>query len=39
VILIDANILVYACVGSVPQHQAALGWLDHKLKWENSLVG
>ena len=30
-ILIDANILVYACVASVPQHQAALGWLDQKL--------
>ena len=30
-ILIDANILVYAHVRSVPQHQAAVTWLDQKL--------
>jgi toxin-antitoxin system PIN domain toxin len=31
VILIDANLLVYSHVTSVPQHQAAVAWLDHKL--------
>ena len=30
-ILIDANLLVYAHVVSVPQHQAAISWLDQKL--------
>jgi toxin-antitoxin system PIN domain toxin len=31
VILVDANILIYAHVGSVPQHQLAKSWLDEKL--------
>jgi toxin-antitoxin system PIN domain toxin len=30
-ILIDANLLVYAHVASAPQHQAAVSWLDQKL--------
>jgi len=31
VILIDANLLVYAHVASTPRHQAAISWLDQKL--------
>jgi uncharacterized protein len=31
VILVDANLLVYAHVASFPQHKAARGWLDAKL--------
>jgi toxin-antitoxin system PIN domain toxin len=31
VILVDANLLVYAHVASFPQHKAAQAWLDHKL--------
>jgi toxin-antitoxin system PIN domain toxin len=31
VILIDANILVYAHVASMPQHRAAISWLDQML--------
>jgi uncharacterized protein len=31
VILIDANLLVYAHVTSLPQHRAAVSWLDQKL--------
>jgi toxin-antitoxin system PIN domain toxin len=31
VILIDANLLVYAHVASMPQHLAATSWLDQKL--------
>ena len=30
-ILIDANLLVYAHVASMPRHQAAISWLDQKL--------
>ena len=30
-ILIDANLLVYAHVASLPQHDAAISWLDRKL--------
>jgi toxin-antitoxin system PIN domain toxin len=30
-ILVDANLLVYAQVGSMPQHQAARAWLDDRL--------
>ena len=30
-ILIDANLLVYAHVTSLPQHQRARGWLDEQL--------
>ena len=30
-ILIDANLLVYAHVASMPQHQTAISWLDQKL--------
>lgn len=30
-ILIDANLLVYAHVASMPQHLAAVSWLDQKL--------
>jgi uncharacterized protein len=30
-ILVDANILIYAHVGRFPQHQAARGWLDGQL--------
>jgi toxin-antitoxin system PIN domain toxin len=31
VILIDANLLVYAYVSSLPQHKAASAWLDERL--------
>jgi toxin-antitoxin system PIN domain toxin len=31
VILVDANLLVYARVASVPQHDAARDWLDARL--------
>jgi toxin-antitoxin system PIN domain toxin len=31
VILVDANVLVYAHVGSLPQHQRARAWLDGAL--------
>jgi toxin-antitoxin system PIN domain toxin len=31
VILVDANILIYAHVGSVAQHRVAKGWLDQQL--------
>jgi toxin-antitoxin system PIN domain toxin len=31
VILVDANLLVYAGVASLPQHSAAKGWLDDRL--------
>jgi uncharacterized protein len=31
VILVDANILIYAHVSSFAQHPAARGWLDHQL--------
>jgi len=31
VILVDANLLVYAHVRSMPQHAAARGWLDARL--------
>ena len=48
-ILIDANLLVYAHVASLPQHRAAVSWLDQKLsdrdfarfpelRWENPLA-
>ncbi len=30
-ILVDANLLVYARVSSMPQHQRARAWLDQKL--------
>ncbi len=30
-ILLDANILVYASVGSLPQHRIARDWLDQRL--------
>lgn len=30
-ILVDANLLVYARVSSLPQHAAAQGWLDQQL--------
>ena len=30
-ILIDANLLVYAHVASMPQHRTAISWLDQKL--------
>jgi uncharacterized protein len=30
-ILVDANLLVYAHVASLPQHEAAVSWLDQKL--------
>ena len=30
-ILVNANILIYAHVGSFPQHQAARDWLDQRL--------
>ena len=30
-ILVDANLLVYAHVGSFPQHGAAREWLDEKI--------
>jgi hypothetical protein len=31
VILVDANLLIYAHVASTPQHRAARGWLDRRL--------
>lgn len=31
-ILIDANVLIYAHVRSFPQHDRAKGWLDEKLR-------
>jgi uncharacterized protein len=37
VILIDANLLIYAHVVSMPQHQAAISWLDQKLN-ETAIV-
>ncbi len=37
-ILVDTNLLVYAYVQDVPQHEAALDWLDRKLN-EASNVG
>lgn len=37
-ILVDANLLVYAYVKEVPQHEAALEWLDRELN-EASRVG
>ena len=30
-ILVDANLLVYAHVGSFPQHAAAREWLDERI--------
>ena len=36
-ILIDANLLVYAHVSSLPQHRAAVSWLDTQLQ-ANALV-
>jgi uncharacterized protein len=38
VILVDTNLLVYAYVKEVPQHEAALEWFDRQLK-EVSRVG
>ena len=37
-ILVDANLLVYAHVSSLPQHRAAVSWLDTQLK-ANAIVG
>jgi uncharacterized protein len=45
-ILVDANLLVYAFAASLPQHQAARGWLDDRLNgaervglpWESLLA-
>lgn len=37
-ILVDANLLVYAYINEVPHHEAALGWLDRQLN-EASRVG
>jgi hypothetical protein len=31
VILLDANLLVYAYVADMPDHKAALDWLEEKL--------
>jgi toxin-antitoxin system PIN domain toxin len=30
-ILVDANLLIYACNEALPQHRAARGWLDGRL--------
>lgn len=30
-ILVDTNLLVYAFVNDIPQHEAALDWLDKQL--------
>jgi hypothetical protein len=38
VILVDANILIYAHVSSLPQHERARAWLDAQLNG-NSRVG
>jgi toxin-antitoxin system PIN domain toxin len=35
VILVDANLLVYAHVASFPQHDAARNWLDEQLNGTN----
>ena len=45
-ILVDANLLIYAAVPSLPQHEAARGWLDERLSdvprvglpWESLLA-
>ena len=37
-ILIDANLLVYAHVSSLPQHLTAVSWLDTQFK-ANAIVG
>ena len=37
-ILVDANLLVYACAPSLPQHEAARAWLDGRLSG-TALVG
>jgi uncharacterized protein len=38
VILLDANLLVYAKVASLPQHRPAVSWLDTQLNG-NAVVG
>jgi len=38
VILIDANLLVYAHVPSLPQHREVVSWLDTQLM-ANAIVG
>jgi len=38
VILVDANLLIYAYVDDMPQHEAALEWLDRQLN-ETPRVG
>jgi uncharacterized protein len=35
VILVDTNLLVYAYVVSLPQHQATVNWLDSQLNGNN----
>ena len=37
-ILIDANLLVYAHVSSLPQHREVVSWLDTQLM-ANAIVG
>jgi uncharacterized protein len=37
VILIDANLLIYAQIREVPQHQSAREWLDRQLTEANSV--
>jgi predicted nucleic acid-binding protein len=37
-ILVDANLLAYASVSSVPQHLAAKAWLDERLS-QPTVVG
>jgi len=37
VILVDANLLVYACVASLPQHARAKAWLDAHLNGTTSV--
>jgi predicted nucleic acid-binding protein len=38
VILVDANLLVYAHVSSFPQHEQARGWLDKQLNGDAGWV-
>jgi len=38
VIAVDANLLIYASVKTLPQHEASHGWLDRQLN-ESPRVG
>lgn len=36
-ILLDANLLIYSRVASLPQHEAAREWLDRQLNGTNNV--